>query len=614
MTSMMRHAVAHLTPVVASSLLLLAGASTALAQSNLGAITGIITDPQGAIVPDAAVTATNLATGLRTSAKSNSAGIYLLASLPLGTYTVSVEHPGFSKYVRQGITVDAGQRLGLDLELKLGTMQEAVTVTAVAPLIQDRTSTVETTIEPKSIEALPLSGRKTLNVVALSGAAVFIGYPSTPTGSPSFTLAGGRGRSQMSYIDGGSSQNSRIGNPLIDTDLPTDAVAEVKLLANSASAEFGASAGGVVMTTTKSGTNQLHGSLYENFRHDAMDAAGFFAPVDSSGRRVAPELRYNVYGSTIGGPIKKNKTFFFFSYEGQRLRAGSTLTLTVPTLLQRRGDFSQTFNASGTLINIFDPSTTTIVNGRAIRTPFPGNVIPSGNIDPVALKLFDYFPMPNQAPVNIAGANNFSGTRVSISPSDLVFAKLDHSFSDKDRVSGRYMRLAGTGSIASPFPNNGAADPGPGSDLAERWAVRVFANWTHTVNPNQLNEFRFAYNDRLFHQLSAGLGGGYPPQLGVIGVPDTAFPQFAPASGFSAIGSTSQQRIESPIRTYQFIDNYSWIRGRHQFKFGARFADPCTATFSRARFPALSAFQRMVRRRKARPAPRSPAATEWRRC
>src|SRR5205814_8777955 len=135
----------------------------------------IITDPQSAIVPEATVTATNAATGLRTTTKSNSAGVYLLTSLPLGTYSVSVEHPGFSKYVREGITVDAGQRLGIDIALTIGTMQEAVSVIGEAPLIQDRTSTIDNTIEPKSIEALPLSGRKTLNVVALSGAAVFIG-------------------------------------------------------------------------------------------------------------------------------------------------------------------------------------------------------------------------------------------------------------------------------------------------------------------------------------------------------------------------------------------------------------------------------------------------------
>ncbi|PYQ84393.1 MAG: hypothetical protein DMG02_31315 [Acidobacteria bacterium] len=555
--------------VLPLSLQLLAlGAGTALAQSNLGAITGIVTDPQNAIVPDATVTATKVATGLRTSTKSNSTGVYLLTSLPLGTYTVSVEHAGFSKYVREGISVDAGQRLGLDIALTVGAMEEAVSVTAQPPLIQDRTSAIDTTIEPKSIEALPLSGRKTLNVVALSGAAVFIAYPSTPTGSPSFTLAGGRGRSQMSYIDGGSSQNSRIGNPLIDTDLPSDAVAEVKLLANSASAEFGASAGGVVMTTTKSGTNELRGSLYENFRHDALDAPGFFAPIGSDGHKIAPELRYNVYGGTVGGPVRRNKTFFFFSYEGQRQRSGSTLTLTVPTLLQRQGDFSQTFNASGALIPIFDPATTTIVNGRAVRTQFPDNLIPQNRIDPVAAAILNFFPKPNQAPINLGGANNFSGTRVSIIPSDLVFAKIDHGFTERDRLTARYMRLAGTGSISSRFPNGGAGDPGPGSDFAERWAIRLFGNWTHTVNANQLNEFRFAYNDRLFHQLSAGLGGNYPSQLGLIGVPDAAFPQFAPASGFGAIGSTSQQRIESPIRTYQFIDNYSWIRGRHQFKFG----------------------------------------------
>src|SRR5947208_13158368 len=259
-------------------LVLALSASAAVCQSNLGAITGIVTDPHGAVVPEATVTATKVATGVRSTAKSNSTGIYLLPSLPFGTYTVYVEHPGFVKYVREQITLDAGQRLGLDIALTIGSMQETVTVTAEAPPIQDRTSAIDTTIEPKSIEALPLPGRKTLNVVALSGAAVFIAYPNTPTGSPSFTLAGGRGRSQMSYIDGGSSQNSRIGNPLIDTDLPSDAVAEVKLLANSASAEFGASAGGMVMTTTKSGTNQLHGSAYENIRHNALDSPGYFDP------------------------------------------------------------------------------------------------------------------------------------------------------------------------------------------------------------------------------------------------------------------------------------------------------------------------------------------------
>jgi hypothetical protein len=552
---------------IVSALFACALAAATCSAQYLASISGIITDPQGAVIPQASVSVTNVATGLRTAAQANSAGFYLIPNLPIGTYKLSVEHPGFRKVVREGITLTTGERLGLDIALELGATGQSVTVTGEAPLIESRTSEVGTLMEAMSIAALPLSGRKTLNIVALSGAAVFLGYPNTPSGSPSFSLGGGRGRSQMAFIDGGSIQNSRIGNALIDSDLPVDAVAEVKVLTNSYAAEYGASASGVVLETTKSGTNQLHGSAYEYFRNDAMDAPGFFAPI-AQGQKVAPELRYNVFGATAGGPIRKGKTFFFFSYEGQRLRSGSSLALTVPTLLQRQGDFSQTFNASGRLIPIYDPATTATSGGTTTRQQFPNNVIPQSARDPVAMAMLAYYPLPSQPPSNAAGANNFSGNRVSIIPSDSLMGKLDHNFSAKDRVMARYLRLVGTASIASPYPNGGAGDPGPGSDLAERWAVRIFGNWTHVVSTTQVNDFRFAYNDRLFHQLSAGLGGGYPSKLGLKGVPDTAFPAVSP-SGFSAIGSTSQERIENPIRTEQYIDNYSWNRGRHALKLGA---------------------------------------------
>ena len=191
-----------------------------------------------------------------------------------------------------------------------------------------------------------------------------MGYANSPgNANPNFSLAGGRTQSQMFWIDGGSGQNMRLGVGQINLDPPVEAVDEIKVLSNNYSAEYGGSAGGVIVETTKSGTNQLHGSVYEYLRNDALDAPGFFASVQN-GQKVKPELRYNVFGGTLGGPIKHNKTFFFFSYEGQRLRTGGIDTLTVPTLAQRAGDFSQTFNAAGRLIPIYDPTTTETVKRR----------------------------------------------------------------------------------------------------------------------------------------------------------------------------------------------------------------------------------------------------------
>jgi len=533
------------------------------AQSNLAAISGIVTDQQGGVVPDAAVVATSVETGVQTSAQTNAAGFYRLQNLPIGAYDVSVEHPGFRRYVRR-VTLTTGEQLGLDVGLTVGTTGESITVTAEAPLIESRTSEVNSLIESKSIDALPLGNRRTLNVVQLSGAAVFVSYPNTPANvNPNFSLAGGRTQSQMAWIDGGNAQNMRLGAAQINLDPPVETIEEVKVLSNNYSAEYGASASGVVIETTKSGTNQFHGSGYEFFRNNAMDAPGFFAPI-VAGRKLSPELRYNVFGATAGGPVRKDKTFFFFAYEGQRLHTSSTVTLTVPTLLQRSGDFSQTFNASGKLIPIYDPATTQLVNGGYTRQPFPGNVIPASELDPVGVAIVAYYPLPNQAPSNVAGANNFSGAPVNISPSDFYMIKVDHNFSGKDRLTGRYMRVAGTGSISSVYPENGAGDP---STFAENRSQYLYASWTHVVSAAQVNDLRFTFNDRVFHSLSAGLGGGYPSKLGLKGIPDDAFPQLSPA-GFSSLGAATQERRQYPIRQQQYLDNYSLNSGRHALKFG----------------------------------------------
>jgi hypothetical protein len=535
------------------------------AQSNLAGISGVVSDPSGGSITGATVSAVNVQTGIASTATTNSSGYYNIENLAIGQYKMTVEHTGFRRYVHENITLTTGQQLGLDIPLALGNASESVTVTTEAPLTETRSSDIGQLFESKSIEGLPLGNRRTLNVLQLSGAAVFVSYPlNTPANvNPNFSIGGGRTQSQMAWIDGSNAQNIRIGAGQINLDPPVEAVQEVKVLSNNYAAEYGGSAGGVVIETTKSGGNQFHGSAYEYLRNNAFDAPGYFAPV-KDGSKVSPELHYNVFGGTVGGPVRKDKTFFFFSYEGTRLVTSSTNTLTVPTALQRNGDFSQTLTAAGKLIPIYDPSTTQLVNGSYTRTPYPGNVIPAGKLDPVGLNVLNYFPLPNQLPSNAAGANNFSANEVIGSPADFFLIKGDHSLGQNDKITGRYMRVSGTTSLGSIYPQNGAGDP---NNFAENTIQYVFGSWTHILSPTKINDLRFTFNDRSFHNLSAGLGGDYPTKLGLAGVPTTAFPQFT-VTGFSGLGAAQQERLQDPIQQQQIVENFSWVHGRHALKFG----------------------------------------------
>jgi Carboxypeptidase regulatory-like domain len=538
--------------------------ASCFAQSNLASVSGVITDPQGGLVAQAKVTAIDAQTGVTTIALTNSAGFYLLQNLAVGTYNVVVERSGFQKYVRENIVLTTGQQLGLDLQLQLGSTSQTVTVSGEAPPLETRTSDISQLVESKSISALPLGNRRTLNVVELSGGAVFVGYPNTPANvNPNFSLAGGRTQSQMAWIDGGNAQNMRLGAAQINLDPPIEAIDEVKVLTNNYGAEYGGSAGGVIVETTKSGTNAFHGSAYEFLRNNDFDAPGFFAPIKNKAK-VSPELRYNVFGATVGGPIRKDRTFFFFSYEGQRLRTGTTNVLTVPTALQRAGNFSQTFTAAGKLVPIYDPNTTTrIATGAYLRSPFPGNIIPAAELDPVGSKIMSYYPLPNQTASNLAGANNFAGNEISGSPADFYMIKLDHTFSEKNRISGYYMRVSGDGSLSSVYPQ-GAGDP---TNYADNTIQYAYGAWTHILSSTRVNDLRFTYNDRSFHNLTIGLGGDYSGKLGLAGVPQNAFPQFLP-SGYSGLGANQQERLQGPIRQEQFVDDFSWVRGRHALQFG----------------------------------------------
>ena len=532
------------------------------AQSNLASISGEITDPQGARVAASSITVTNTATGILSETIADAAGFYGICNLPAGDYTVTVERPGFKRYVHQGIALSTGQSLGLDVRLELGEFNQIVNVTGDAPLLEMRTSDINNVVSSNDVEALPLVNRRSLNLVQLSGASIFVGDNLELNSTPAFSLAGGRTGTPMSWLDGADIQNLRLGVGLITTDPPVDAVQEVKALENNYSAEYGGSAGGVIVETTKSGTNQFHGSAYDFIRNDILDAAGFFAPVQN-GAALNPLLRYNVAGGTFGGPIRRNKAFFFFAYEGDRLRQGNPDVLTVPTARQRAGDFSQTFNARGQQISIYDPDTTRVVNNVFVRDQFPENVIPFNRIDPVAAKVVSFYPLPNRPSSNVAGANNFSSNYLSGGLRNFALLKVDFSQSINNRFTGWYI-------ADNTSPYNSSVFPDPAAD-SQTFSVSThnygYGSWFHTFGENKINDLSSTYTYRTFHTESFGLGGDYPSKIGLSGVPDNAFPRFVPA-GFNALGSAMQERRQNPTVTQTILDNFSWVGGRHALKIG----------------------------------------------
>lgn len=541
--------------------LCLASALTLSAQTPQATISGIITDASGGVVPGVQVTAIHSATGQRTAIVTNERGFYVLASLPIGDYTVEAEMPGFKKYVRPGLVLTTGATVALDIQLAVGDVSESVTVSGQAPLLQERTSDLSQLIESRTVQDMPLGDRRTLNLIKISGGAVFVAYDSGQ--KPNFSLAGGRTQSQNFWIDGGTGQNMRLGIGQVDLDPPVEVVQEVKILSNNYSAEYGGSAGGIIIATTKSGTNHFHGSAFEYFRNDALDAANFFAPIVNGKKSKAP-LRYNVFGGTIGGPVRRDKTFFFFAYEGSRRHEGLVRTLTVPTLLQRRGDFSQTFDARGNRITIYDPDTTQVVGGRTVRRPFPDNRIPDARLDPVAARLLQFWPLPNRAPDNVTGANNFRSNYTQILTRNNFTAKVDHNLTARDKINLRYLYNSDDRDFTSVFPIR-AADT---QTLALRHQNYFYVGHTHTFGASVINELRYTYSNRINHEISFGLGGDWASQLGLRGVPDGAFPQFAVA-GFATLGANNQERRQFPIRQHQLVDTLSYHRGRHALKAGA---------------------------------------------
>ena len=387
-----------------TALLVLAFSPMLMAQSGNSTITGSVKDPTQSPIPGAKVKITNVDTGVAVDTVTNESGLYRAASFTPGSYKLDVDVQGFDHLTRGPIIVQVGQTIALDLSLKVGQTSETITVTEAAPLVESQSSNVSQLVNQKMLSALPLPSRTASSLAALAPGVVMIDAGNgTAENYPVFSVAGGRSRNQNFILDGGNVSNAvGLTRPQQLTSLPVDAMQEFRVISNNYSAEYGHSTGGIVTMSTRSGTNEYHGSLFESLQNNDLNARNFFA-------KTRPPVRLNQFGGSLGGPIQKDKTHFFVTWEQTRQLSSDTVTSTVPTLLNRAGKFSDIANT------IYDPQTNP-------RVPFAGNQIPLTQLDPVALAALNYFPTPNLPGL----VNNFVGSSANNLHRDIVVGRLDH--------------------------------------------------------------------------------------------------------------------------------------------------------------------------------------------
>jgi outer membrane receptor protein involved in Fe transport len=539
-------------------LILIATAVAGFAQT--ASVQGVVTDSSQAIIAGATVVITNLETGLRRDSRTNETGNYTFNLLPVGRYRLEVSIQGFSTESLPEVKLDVDQVLRLDFALKPGTLNETVEVSASAALLDSETSTVGQVISNKSIVEMPLNGRNYLALATLTAGTAT--NPGGRTAAEGGFVTGGMHSYQMNVqVDGLDNNTIYSGGPVgfeAQAVKPSiDAVGEFKVITNNFSAEYGTRMGGTVLVTIKSGTNQLHGTAYEFLRNDKLDGTNFFA--NRSGAKK-PEYRQNQFGGTVGGPIRKNKTFLFGSFDGTRIRSGTSTISTVPTLAERDGDFSK-------IRNIFDPQTTKGTGASMTRTMFPGNLIPKSRWDPLFPALLALYP----APITTGIVNNYYFSGADSNNWNNYDFKGDHNFNDTNRVSVRYSRRDKDQYQNGPLPL--PADGG----LATTTFINsnsVVGSYTRIINANMNNELRIGQS-RMPTRFDIPYDKPLFDQFGIKGIPKTNFgssndhglTRFTP-QGYAEVGSRSFWPNANNIFVTQFNDILYRSMGKHGIKAG----------------------------------------------
>jgi hypothetical protein len=566
-------------------------------------IVGTVKDQTGAIVAHAKVTVSDVERGTHIETSTNDSGEYVASPLPVGRYTVSVEHAGFKRAVTVPVSLDVQQRIAMDVTLQVGQISESVEVTGVAPLLETETSELGQVVDNKRVVNLPLNGRNFAQLALLTAGTA----PSEPgardEGGFGFSANGARSL-QNNFLLDGVDNNSNLPDLLNETNYviqpSVEALEEFKVQTNAYSAEFGRGNGAIINATIKSGTNQFHGSAYEFLRNEKLDAKNFF---DDPNSPIAP-YKQNQFGFTIGGPVVHNRTFFFADYEGLRIRQAQTVTSFVPTAAQRGGNFADQLDLTspqqalaadgvsmipaldcaghatyaGEIFNARQTQNSGLYASGLCGVPIggydasgnPTNIIPQGQLDPLALAITNLYPLPN---VNGNGFN-FLSNPVRSETRNNFDIRVDEKYTENDYGFFRFSYEDQPSVIPGPFNTGG--DGGGFFSGDEDNAYRSFAtSWTHLFKNNLTNEFRLGYNrvnsqrsqlnsDKTSEEL-LNYPGGFP---GIPNVPGNGgLPQFT-FNDISQIGSPTFLPSHEVQNTYGLSENLSWVRGNHSLKFG----------------------------------------------
>ncbi len=534
----------------------------AFAQSFTGRIVGTVTDSSGGLVGAAQIKATEVATNRTVVTTTNSDGNFALNELPRGEYSLEIAAPGFKNSLRKGVQLAIGQQARVDVRLEVGSVSESVEVVADASLLETVDSVVGKVVDNKRITELPLNSRNVFSLLYLTPGVT--GSVSS-TYSTGFGINGARNSMLDILVDGVSTAHPTVngfsGN---STFPPVEAIAEFKVLGSNYSAEFGRSNGGIVNVVYKSGTNALHGSLFEFLRNSKLDANDFFN--NRQGRRLG-SFKRNQFGGMVNGPIKKDKTFFLASYEGLRERSSANTSTSVPTELQRRGDFSQTRAANGAAVNIFNPFTTRAQGTGFVRDPFPGNVVPASMMDPVAVNSMKYFPLPNTVFNAVTNLNNFFNVGARSFDQNQIDGRVDHNLTDKQRIFGRFSWRENLDSPPMYFPQEITIAEGRVNQGVRQPSASI--DYTNALSPTSVWTMRAGFSRSLFDFDNQGLGFK-PSSLGLPAAIDSVvdrqmFPRIGP-SGFVSLGGNDHRF--STFNTYTLLSNLSKTTGNHSLKAG----------------------------------------------
>lgn len=543
-------------------------------------VSGRITDPTGAVIPGAKIALTNQNTGIQTSTDTNSEGLFVLPPLPPGVYDATASAAGFKEARLDAVRLEIGQSRTLQLQLQPGEVRESITVSDVAPLLTSNRPDRGTVVENKFIVSIPLNVRNPYLLLATVPGVTTGRLAGDNTASQSttnnFRINGGRGSTSEILIDGAA--NTGTYNNQVAAMPQLDSIQEFRVNTSPYAAEFGRTGGGVVSFSIKSGTNDLHGTFHEFLRNSVLDAAGF--NFNRAGLTSKPSFKRNQFGFTSGGPVwipklynGRNRTFWFAAYEGLRQRSLNPYTGTVPTELERRGDFSRSRDTNGLPFVIYDPRTTRLDPDRPagttryIRDPFPNNVVPSNIVHPIASNIVRYYPAPNQPGLGQSDINNFFVAAANALDGDRVDLRVDHQLSPKHTVFTRYNWFENINAQPLVFGHFASPVETPNRIPGINWV----GNHTWSIGPGAIfqHHFSMAQSETNRTPLSVGFDQS---QLGIArnlidGQRVQYFPRFS-IGGLTQIGVTGTGYNVVKSRTWQYNSSLTLLHGRHTYKMG----------------------------------------------